>query len=143
MARPAYKIDATCGGSDLAGETAAAMAASSIVFRPTDATYADTLVTHARQLYTFADTVRRKYSDCITDAAGYYNSWSGYQRRAGLGRDLAVPAPPDRRHLPGQGRGRTTHNLGQRDRQTTTKSVQVDDRLGRQDPTAPTCCWPS
>ena len=79
MARPAYRIDASCGGSDLAGETAAALAAASIVFRPTDAAYANTLVTHARQLYTFADTVRRKYSECITDAAGYYNSWSGYQ----------------------------------------------------------------
>ncbi|MFF3440872.1 glycoside hydrolase family 9 protein [Streptosporangium sp. NPDC002721] len=78
MERPAYKIDASCGGSDLAGETAAAMAASSIVFRPTNPTYADTLVTHAKQLYTFADTVRKKYSDCITDASGYYQSWSGY-----------------------------------------------------------------
>ncbi|GAA2603902.1 glycoside hydrolase family 9 protein [Paractinoplanes durhamensis] len=79
MARPSYKIDATCGGSDLAGETAAAMAASSIVFRPTDAAYADKLLTHAKQLYTFADTVRKAYSDCITDAASYYKSWSGYQ----------------------------------------------------------------
>ncbi len=33
------------------------MAASSIVFRPTDPTYANTLVTHARQLYSFAETV--------------------------------------------------------------------------------------
>ncbi|GGS88331.1 endoglucanase [Planobispora rosea] len=78
MDRPAFKIDASCGGSDLAGETAAAMAASSIVFRPTNPTYADTLVKHARELYTFADTVRKKYSECITDAQGYYNSWSGY-----------------------------------------------------------------
>src|SRR5690606_17468505 len=78
MARPAYKIDASCGGSDLAGETAAAMAAASIVFRPTDPTHADTLVTHARQLYNFADSVRKEYSDCITDAQGYYNSWSGH-----------------------------------------------------------------
>ncbi|HEV2780160.1 MAG TPA: glycoside hydrolase family 9 protein, partial [Actinophytocola sp.] len=79
MARPAYRIDATCGGSDLAGETAAAMAASSMVFRQTDPTYANTLVSHARQLYTFADSVRRKYSECITDASGFYNSWSGFQ----------------------------------------------------------------
>ncbi|WP_308167284.1 glycoside hydrolase family 9 protein [Catellatospora tritici] len=78
MARPAYKIDASCGGTDLAAETAAAMAAASIVFRPTDSAYADTLLSHARQLYTFADTVRKKYSECITDAASYYNSWSGY-----------------------------------------------------------------
>jgi endoglucanase len=78
MARPAYKIDSSCGGTELAGETSAAMAASSMVFRQTDPAYASALVTHARQLYTFADTVRRKYSECITDAAGYYNSFSGY-----------------------------------------------------------------
>ncbi|WP_027343313.1 glycoside hydrolase family 9 protein [Hamadaea tsunoensis] len=78
MARPAYKVDASCGGTELAAETAAAMAASSIVFRPTDSAYADKLLTNATQLYTFADTVRKKYSDCITDAAGYYQSWSGY-----------------------------------------------------------------
>src|SRR4051812_40747774 len=79
MARPSYKIDATCGGSDLAGETAAAMAASSMVFKPTDSAYADKLLTHAKQLYTFADTVRGAYSDCITDAQNFYKSWSGYQ----------------------------------------------------------------
>ncbi|TDB75639.1 glycoside hydrolase family 9 protein, partial [Micromonospora sp. KC723] len=79
MARPAYKIDASCGGADLAGETAAAMAASSMVFRPTDAAYADKLLTHARQLYTFADTVRKSYHDCITDATNFYRSWSGWQ----------------------------------------------------------------
>jgi len=78
MSRPAYKITTSCPGSDLAGETAAAMAAASIAFRPTNATYANTLLSHARQLYTFADTYRGKYSDCITDAGGYYNSWSGY-----------------------------------------------------------------
>lgn len=78
MARPAYKIDASCGGSDLAAETAAAMAASSMVFRATDSAYADRLVTHATQLYAFADTVRKKYHECITDAQGYYQSWSGF-----------------------------------------------------------------
>ncbi|MEV0609311.1 glycoside hydrolase family 9 protein [Polymorphospora rubra] len=79
MARPAYKIDASCGGAELAAETAAAMAASSMVFRPTDAAYANTLVGHARQLYTFADTVRKSYHECITDATSFYRSWSGYQ----------------------------------------------------------------
>jgi len=72
MARPAYKITASCPGSDLAGETAAAMAASSTVFRPTDPAYADTLLQHARQLYDFADNFRGKYSSCITDA----NQWT-------------------------------------------------------------------
>jgi endoglucanase len=78
MARPSYRITTSCPGSDLAGETAAAMAAASLAFRPTDPTYANTLLSHARQLYTFADTYRGKYSDCITDAQSFYNSWSGY-----------------------------------------------------------------
>jgi len=78
MARPAFKISATCPGSDLAGETAAALAAASLAFRPTDPGYANTLVQHARQLYSFADTFRGKYSECIGDAAGFYNSFSGY-----------------------------------------------------------------
>ena len=77
MARPAYKITASCPGSDLAGETAAALAAASLVFRPTDAAYAARLLEHARQLYSFADTYRGKYTDCITSAAKHYNS-GGY-----------------------------------------------------------------
>lgn len=77
MARPSYKIDASCPGSDLAGESAAAMAAASMVFSD-DATYRNLLLTHAKQLYTFADQRRGKYSDCITDAANFYRSWSGY-----------------------------------------------------------------
>jgi hypothetical protein len=78
LAAPSYKITASCGGSDVAAETAAAMAAASMLFSPSDPGYAAQLLTHARQLYTFADTVRAKYSDCVTDAANYYNSWSGY-----------------------------------------------------------------
>jgi len=78
MPRPAYKIDPSCPGSDLAAGTAAAMAAAAAVFKPTDPTYASTLIAHAKQLYTFADTYRGKYSDCITDAQNFYRSWSGY-----------------------------------------------------------------
>jgi hypothetical protein len=78
MARPAFKIDAQNPGSDLAGEAAAALASASIAFRPTDTAYADKLLTHAVQLFNFADTYRGKYSDSIPDAANFYNSWSGY-----------------------------------------------------------------
>jgi endoglucanase len=79
MARPAYKVDASCPGSDLAGEAAAQLAASYIVFKDSDPGYAATLLTHAKQLYTFADTYRGAYSNCITDAQNFYRSWSGYQ----------------------------------------------------------------
>jgi endoglucanase len=78
MRRPSFKVTAEKPGSDLVGETAAALAAASIAFRPTDPKYAAKLLEHAEQLYQFADTCRGKYTDAIPDAAGFYNSWSGY-----------------------------------------------------------------
>eukprot|EP00249_Psilotum_nudum_P036831 c8844_g1_i2 orf=824-2725(-) len=76
--RQAYKIDSKNPGSDLAGETAAAMAAASIAFRNSDLTYANLLLDHARQLFTFANTYRGKYDSSISIARGYYQSKSGY-----------------------------------------------------------------
>ncbi|CAI5482386.1 unnamed protein product [Closterium sp. Yama58-4] len=51
--RTAYKIDAQHPGSDLAGETAAALAAASIAFRGRNNSYANTLLSHARQSLQF------------------------------------------------------------------------------------------
>lgn len=76
--RPAYAVTTSCPGSDVAGETAAALAAISIVFKNDDPAYSATLETHARDLHNFAMSYRGKYSDCITDAQRFYNSWSGY-----------------------------------------------------------------
>ena len=58
MSRPSYKITRSKPGSDLAAETAAALAATSVVFRDVDRSYADSLVRHARELYEFADKYR-------------------------------------------------------------------------------------
>jgi len=79
MERPAYKIDRQNPGSDLAGEAAASLAAASIVFRGVDEAYADTLLQNAQQLYDFADQYRGVYTDAITDAGQFYNSFSGFQ----------------------------------------------------------------
>uniref|UniRef100_A0A2P2Q363 Endoglucanase n=1 Tax=Rhizophora mucronata TaxID=61149 RepID=A0A2P2Q363_RHIMU len=76
--RRAYKIDPRNPGSDLAGETAAAMAAASIVFRRSNPAYANELLTHAHQLFDFADKYRGKYDSSITVAQKYYRSISGY-----------------------------------------------------------------
>jgi hypothetical protein len=76
MARPAFKIDASRPGSDLAGQAAAALASAAIAFRPTDPAYADLLIRHAQELFNFGDTYRGKYSDSIPDAANYYTSRS-------------------------------------------------------------------
>ena len=81
--RQSMKIDLSCPGPDLAAETAAAMASSSMVFAPNDSAYANTLLTHAEQLFAFAeqttgsDGTDNAYSNCITDAQSFYNSTYG------------------------------------------------------------------
>ena len=73
MDRPSMKIDAGSPGSDLAGETAAAMASASILFEAKgQADYADELIRHAKELFAFADNHRGVYSDSITNARSFY-----------------------------------------------------------------------
>ncbi|GMH11020.1 hypothetical protein Nepgr_012861 [Nepenthes gracilis] len=77
--RQAYKIDETNPGSDLAGETAAAMAAASIVFRKINPHYSHLLLHHARQLFEFGDKYRGKYDESVGVVKNYYASVSGYK----------------------------------------------------------------
>lgn len=80
MERPTYKIDTSCPGTDLAAETSAALASSSILFRNQgDREYADLLLTKAEKLYDFADNYRGKYSDCLAAAVPFYTSVNGIQ----------------------------------------------------------------
>jgi endoglucanase len=79
--RPSLKVDPTLPGSEVAAETAAAMAAASLVFRATNATYADLLVSHAKQLFNFSTTYRASYSVSFPAVQAYYNS-------TGFGDDL-------------------------------------------------------
>ncbi len=80
MERPTYKIDTTCPGTELAGETSAAMASSSILFRQYgDTEYADLLVDKAEKLFDFASSYRGKYSDCLKAASPFYTSVNGNQ----------------------------------------------------------------
>ncbi|CAG7881119.1 unnamed protein product [Brassica rapa] len=76
--RPSYRIDAQHPGADLAAETAAAMAAASLAFAPSDAAYANTLISHAKDLFEFGKNHPGVYHDSITNAAGFYSS-SGHE----------------------------------------------------------------
>lgn len=76
--REAYAVTQENPGSDLAAETAAAMAAASIAFRKMDPVYSNELLRHARELFTFADTYRGKYDISIPLVKKYYQSQSGY-----------------------------------------------------------------
>jgi len=79
MARPAFRITKDAPGSDLAGETAAALAAGYIYFNLRgDTAYAEQCLEHARTLFDFADQYRGTYADSITQAGDFYNSWSGF-----------------------------------------------------------------
>lgn len=74
--RPLTQINTSVPGTEVAAETAAAMASASLVFK-SDSTYSSTLLTHAKQLFTFADKYRESYSVNIPDVQKYYNS-TGY-----------------------------------------------------------------
>ena len=96
--RPAFKIDQKKPGSDLAGETAAAMAAGSIAFRKWNPGYSRTLLRHAKELYEFADKYRGKYSDSISQANDFYKS-SSYQDELAWAAAWLYKATKDKRFL--------------------------------------------
>ncbi|KAL8153136.1 hypothetical protein V2J09_010896 [Rumex salicifolius] len=77
--RRAYRVDSEHPGSDVAAETAAAMAAASIVFRTVNPHYSRLLLRHAQQLFVFADKYRGKYDDSMGVVKSYYASVSGYE----------------------------------------------------------------
>ncbi|KAK6926475.1 Glycoside hydrolase family 9 [Dillenia turbinata] len=76
--RTAFKIDEGHPGSDLAGETAAALAAASIAFQASDSAYSQNLLNHAKQLFDFAVSHPGLYQNGIPEAGQYYVS-SGYE----------------------------------------------------------------
>ncbi|MCH5324244.1 MAG: glycoside hydrolase family 9 protein [Eubacterium sp.] len=76
MNRPSYKVTESAPGSTVVAEAAAALAATAVVFKDSDPDYAKTCLTHAQQLYTFADNT--KSDSGYTAANGFYNSWSGF-----------------------------------------------------------------
>lgn len=78
--RTAYKIDANHPGSDVAGETAAALAAASIVFRSRNPAYSRLLLSRAIKVFEFADKHRGAYSSSLAYAVcPFYCDNNGYQ----------------------------------------------------------------
>lgn len=75
--RPLTQVNTSSPGTEVAAETAAAMASASLVFKKSDPIYSTTLLEHAEQLFSFADKHRASYSKSIPDVKPYYNS-TGY-----------------------------------------------------------------
>ncbi|RZC68473.1 hypothetical protein C5167_031933 [Papaver somniferum] len=76
--RNAYMISAEHPGADLAGETSAAFAAASIVFKTSDPSYSAELLKRATQLYNFARNNHGLYHLSIPGADQFYPS-SGFE----------------------------------------------------------------
>ncbi|KAH7566284.1 hypothetical protein ACOSP7_022703 [Xanthoceras sorbifolium] len=72
--RPLAQINTSFPGTDVAAETAAAMASASLVFKKINSIYSDMLLMHAQQLFAFADTYRGLYSISVPQVQPYYNS---------------------------------------------------------------------
>ena len=90
LPRHAFYVDVNHPGTDLAGETVAALTAASLAFQASDAAYATTLLNAAKAIYQNLVNVpsKGKYSDNLgrlsnggwlhADITPFYNSWSGY-----------------------------------------------------------------
>ncbi|GJM94486.1 hypothetical protein PR202_ga11133 [Eleusine coracana subsp. coracana] len=72
--RASFAVDAARPGSDVAGETAAALAAAALAFRHVDAAYANELLAHAEKLFSFATNHRGLYQNSVPCVAAFYGS---------------------------------------------------------------------
>ncbi|KAL8063110.1 hypothetical protein ABFX02_01G006500 [Erythranthe guttata] len=72
--RTVLKIDQSTPGTEIAAETAAALAAASIVFRHVDHAYSRSLVNRARSVFDFA----KSYKGTYDGECPFYCSYSGF-----------------------------------------------------------------
>nr|XP_043619610.1 endoglucanase 16-like [Erigeron canadensis] len=72
--RTVLEINQNRPGTEIAAETAAALAASSIVFRDVDKPYAENLLNRAKKLFQFAE----EHQGTFDGACPFYCSYSGY-----------------------------------------------------------------
>ncbi|KAL0731598.1 hypothetical protein Bca4012_027692 [Brassica carinata] len=78
--RTVYSVSPSNPGSDVAAETAAALAAASMVFREVDSEYSLLLLATAKNVMQFAIQYRGIYSDTLPPAVRpFYLSYSGYK----------------------------------------------------------------
>ncbi|KAL0877858.1 hypothetical protein Bca101_027564 [Brassica carinata] len=78
--RTVYSVSSSNPGSDVAAETAAALAAASMVFRDVDSEYSLLLLTTAKSVMQFAIQYIGSYSDSLSSSVcPFYCSYSGYK----------------------------------------------------------------
>ncbi|KAL9267224.1 Endoglucanase 24-like protein [Drosera capensis] len=100
--RMVYTVDAPSAASEVAGETAAALAASSKAFASSDPEYSARLLKSAIAAFQYADNHRGAYSDdpkIVTGACPFYCDVSGYQDELFWGAAWLWRATQDKQYL--------------------------------------------
>ncbi|CAO2821025.1 unnamed protein product [Amaranthus hypochondriacus] len=78
--RTVFTVNTTNPGSEVSGEIAAALAASSIVFRSSNTTYSAYLLSRATKVFDFANNYQGSYNHAFGHSICYfYCDYSGYQ----------------------------------------------------------------
>lgn len=77
MKRPSYKVDMNNGGSTVTAATAASLASAAVVFKDIDSAYSEKCLKHAKELFSYSETV--KSDSGYTAANGFYTSNSGFK----------------------------------------------------------------
>lgn len=87
--RSVFKVTPSTPGTEVAAETAAALAAASLVFKHVDVGYSKKLLQTAKKAFAFADQYRGNYSDSLSSVVcPFYCSYSGFQVRFYFSSDL-------------------------------------------------------
>ncbi|KAL5993265.1 hypothetical protein ACLOJK_014188 [Asimina triloba] len=98
--RTAYKVTPSHPGSEVAAETAAALASASVVFDKYDPHYSKKLLDAAKKAFKFADEHRGNYSDSLPSVVcPFYCSYNGYRDELLWGAAWLFKATHDRSYL--------------------------------------------
>jgi endoglucanase len=71
--RPAFVVDETIPGSDVVGQAAAALAATSLAFAPYNRQYAGVVLKQAIALYNFATNYQGLYTNVVPTEGHYWS----------------------------------------------------------------------
>ena len=97
--RQSFKLSTSKPGTEVACETAAALASASMIFKDSDPAYSATLLRHAKELYDFGDKYRGKYNEeGGIPATGTYSS-GGYQDELTWGALWLYKATGEKKYL--------------------------------------------
>ncbi len=94
---PSYKITSEKPGTEVSAETAAALAAASILFKNIDSSYSSTLLEHAKEIYDFADKYRGDYTKAVP-VQDFYGTFSGYNDELAWGAAWLYRATGDEKY---------------------------------------------